>query len=195
MAWEWVAPVCTAAVGAIGVVATALTAKGGRTHAERVAGRRMEHERELAEDSRRQERLADAYVELLGIVNRTAHYADMVRPFVDTNPPAPTPPLPHVDEQMRAESLVMAFGSRNVEALFETWRQTIWAIIRADQEIGFGLTREESGRTNHMEVWRQLVDELKPAQKAARSALADAVAVELRSRPAIEAPAGAPAQK
>jgi hypothetical protein len=155
----------------------------------------MEHERELAEDSRRQERLADAYVELLGIVNRTAHFADMVRPIVDTNPPAPNPPLPHVDEQMRAESLVMAFGSRNVEVLFETWRQTVWAIIRADQEIGFGLTREESGHSSHMEVWRQLVDELKPAQKAARSALADAVAVELRSRPAIEAPVGAAAQR
>jgi hypothetical protein len=150
----------------------------------------MKHERELAEDARAQARLGDAYVELLSIVNRTAHFADLVRPIFDTDPPTPPPPLPPPEEQMRAEALVMAYGSRAVEDLFEAWRQSVWNIIRADREIGIALEmrgqRSQSG-IDYLETWRKLTDELRPAQKAARKALSEAIGVELRSRPPTQA--------
>jgi hypothetical protein len=82
----------------------------------------MTHERELAEDARVQARLGDAYVDLLSIVNRTGHYADLVRPVFEANPSAPAPPRPPVEERTRAEALVMASGSQAVEELFEAWR-------------------------------------------------------------------------
>lgn len=186
MAWEWVAPVCTGTIGSIGIVATGLTARGGRKHAESVASERIGHERKLAEDARRQARLADAYVELLAIVNRIAAYADLIRPVIDTTPPRTPPPLPTLDEQARAEALVMAFGTKPVEDLFETWRQTVWEIIGADQMIGLMLEERSQGQSSgkhYMETWNRLETEMRPAQRSARKKLAEAIGVELRSRP------------
>lgn len=174
------APVCTSALGAIGIVVTGLTAKGGRRHAENVAEDRMTHEREIAEDARAQDRLGDAYVELLSIVNRTADYAGRVRPMLDTDPPTPRPPLPSTDEQSRADALVMAYGSRAVEALFEEWRQSVWAIIQADQMIGIGMEWGKDSGISQFEVRRKLEEELRPAQRAARKALSEAIGAELR---------------
>src|SRR3954447_8204415 len=171
MAWEWVAPVCTGAVGALGILVTGLTARGGRRHAERIAADGMTHERELAEEARAQARLGDAYVDLLSIVTRTGHYADLVRPIFETNPSAPIPPLPPVEEQTRAEALVMAYGSRAVEELFEAWRQSVWQIIRADRTIGLALqmqAKPDHSGIDQLETWRRLEEELKPAQRAAR---------------------------
>ena len=180
MAWEWVAPVCTSGLGALGIVATGLTARGGRRHAEATAATRAEHERELAGDTRMQARLGDAYVELLSIVNRTAHYADNVRPAIDTSPPADPPPIPSVEEQIRAETLAMAYGSARVGELFETWRQTVWKIIGSDRAIANGI--HQAYRSGFLEEWGLLQGELRPAQKVAREALAQQIAVELRSR-------------
>jgi hypothetical protein len=192
VAWEWVAPVCTTALGAFGIAVTGLTARGGRKHAENFSNARIQHEQELAEDARAQGRLGDAYVELLSIVNRSSAYADSVRPFIDTRPPAPIPPIPSLEEQSRAEALVMAYGSRAVEELFEAWRQSVWEIIRADQTIGLAQEMQaKHGQTgiNESDTWRRLMEELKPAQRATRKALAEAIAVELRSRkPAQVAP-------
>jgi hypothetical protein len=181
MTWEWVA----GTVGAVGIVSTALTARGGRKHAETLSAERIKHERALAEDARLQARLADAYVEVLTIVNRFGHWADMVRPIVEANPPAPLPPVPDLEEQTRADALVMAYGSRKVEKLFEAWRQSVWDIIRANQEIELAQemqTKHGSTGIDLLETWRRLADELKPAQRAARKAFSEEIAVELRSR-------------
>ena len=123
------------------------------------------------------------------IVNRIAAYADAVRPMLETNPPAAIPPLPSIDEQSRADALVLAFGSAPVEALYESWRRTVWDIIGADGEIGMMLAMRDQGErdgVNYFPIWRDLEQKLRPAQKAARRELAAAIAVELRSRPAAD---------
>lgn len=200
VAWEWVAPVCTGSVGALGIVVTGLTARGGRRHAETIAEGRIKHERELAEDARTQARLGEAYVELLSIVTRVGLFADAVRPVVDTNPPASPPPLPPAEEQTRADALVMAYGSRAVGEAYEAWRKSVWDIIRADRMIGLALeTNERHGQgqsgIDYMETWGRLEDELRPAQREAREALGEAIAVELRSRPPQQPTPPAPTRK
>jgi hypothetical protein len=59
MAWEWVAPTATAALGTVGIVFTWLSGKQGREHAAA-----------MAREERTQQRLADTYVALLDMAER-----------------------------------------------------------------------------------------------------------------------------
>jgi hypothetical protein len=86
----------------------------------------------------------------------------------------------------------MAFGSKPVEELFQTWRQSVLAIIRADRMIGIALDQHNGGHSSgieYLDTWNELEEQLRPAQRAARKSLAEAVAVELRSRSATESQA------
>ncbi|WP_217179148.1 hypothetical protein [Streptomyces sp. AC495_CC817] len=65
MAWEWVAPVATAASGAIGVVFTWLAGAQSRTHAERMVRESREAERQVRLTQERR----DAYFAALRVVD------------------------------------------------------------------------------------------------------------------------------
>jgi len=91
---EWI-PVIGAAIGATaavivgvtGIVFTWLTGKQAREQAELVADKRLEHERTMAHEARRQERRGNAYVRLLTVVETTGQWAQMVKPMLDSDPP------------------------------------------------------------------------------------------------------------
>jgi hypothetical protein len=172
MAWEWVG---TAGVAVAGIAATYGAGRSGRKHAEK-----------LAREARTQERLADAYVEVLTIAARVGAWAQSVRPILDTNPPAVPPPLPSVEEQMRAEALLLAFGSKAARHVFELWRESAWEVIRGDQSIAFGqqLAKEQGpSGIDHITIWRKLHEEQKPNEKERRGDLAETLSSELAGQP------------
>jgi hypothetical protein len=78
--YEWIG---TVALGLAGIGATLLAGKFERGHSQR-----------MADEARQQERLADAYVRLLVLVERVGQWAQMVMPLMDTDPPQPVRPLP-----------------------------------------------------------------------------------------------------
>ena len=86
----------------------------------------------MAREARTQERLANAYVDLLDMAERTGQWAQSVRPMMDTIPPQPVPPLPELSEQARVEALVGAFGSNEVRRLMEARVSTSSASIRSE---------------------------------------------------------------
>ena len=87
MAWEWVSPVAAATTGVLGIFFTWLTGKQGRSHAETITRDQLAQERLLANEAREQQRLENAYVELLDLAERVGQYVQMVFPMWDTTPP------------------------------------------------------------------------------------------------------------
>lgn len=108
MAWR-VAPVATAAatttVGVAGILGT-----------WRTGSKSLAHERLLAKEAREQERLANAYGDLLDMRERTGHWAQISYPLWDANPPQRVPDLPSLEEQAHAEALVSVFSSSMTNA-------------------------------------------------------------------------------
>lgn len=164
MAWEW-ADFSTAAVGIAGIAGTWLTARQG-----------FSNQRQLALDARRQDRLENAYVGLLEMVERVGHWAQIAYPLLDSNPPAPVPELPSLEEQAHTEALVRAFGSNEVLTLMEVWRNMVQKMLAADRIIQSG--HEYEAETSPRAEFFQL----KPQEAGARKAIADQVAAELGHR-------------
>jgi hypothetical protein len=80
--------------------------------------RKYAHERVMALEARRQQRLEQAYVELLDHLARHDEWARAVRPFVG---PVPTPEPLRPEETRRVEALVAAYGSDRVRDLLDEW--------------------------------------------------------------------------
>ena len=167
MAWEWIG---TSAVGGLGIFFTWLTGKQGRDAA-----------RADAKEAREQQRLENAYVDLLDMAERAGHWAQMVLPVVDTNPPQPDPDLPSVNEQAHTEALVKAFGSKDVRE-----RMEVWSDVVKEMNATVGLIRWiEADTTRHrgsQENPRGKLQDLRREEREAREALGNQVAVELRHR-------------
>ena len=169
MAWEWVAPVATAttatAVGVAGMFFTWLTGKEARDDA-----------RATAREAREQQRLENAYIELLDVAERTGQWVRMVCPVWDTNPPQPVPAeLPSLPEQAHTEALVNAFGSAEVRERMKTWRDVALEVISTVTQIRW----EEADPTGAEESPRRTLEHLRGQERVAREALANQVAVEL----------------
>jgi hypothetical protein len=114
---------------AIGVVLAALAANW---LGERRDQRKYKHEQAMATEVRRQERLEQAYIELLVYLSRQRAWARSVRPFWGQSP-APDP-IPQ-EERWRVEALVTACGSREVLHLLEEWGEHAAKIESADATI------------------------------------------------------------
>jgi hypothetical protein len=183
MAWEWVAPVATAAVGVVGIAFTWLAGKQGRDHAERVAQIGNDHVAAMAREERTQQRLADSYVALLEMAERVGQWAQAVRPTMDTSPAQLVPPLPDLAEQATAEARVGAFGSIPVRERLEVWRSIVHDIIGKDYLIRLQEADAEQGRPA-VEVGqpRLEIHNARPKEREAREALAHQIAVELGHR-------------
>jgi hypothetical protein len=181
VAYEWIG---TGALGIVGIVFTWLTGKQARDQAEQTAEKRLEHERTMAREARDQERLANAYVRLLGMVERIGQWTQMVKPMLDTNPPQPVRALPDLDEQAEAQALVNAFGSDEVREAFESWRNLVWKITLAvgeidrEQESG---ERYRPGTSDSNHPYLRLHGELRPAEIKARKELAARIRAELQA--------------
>lgn len=162
MAWEWVAPVSAAAGASVGAIAAWRTAKGGRDHAEAMAGL-----------ERRQQRFADAYVELLTTAEQFGQWAQLVRPAYDEGKPVPA--LPSLDRQARVNAVVAAYASPEVRKLVDDYLSIIGEIVEADRQIGDAL--DHNGP--RVDIWEKLDLTLRPKEVAAREALGTRVSEEL----------------
>jgi hypothetical protein len=94
----------------------------GFEEARRLAIEARAHDREMAAEERRQERRADAYVELVEAVFRTqAYWQFRVQDanVVWTRPPSPPPEPPGTEKVMAIAAKVHAFGSPEVKGLFD----------------------------------------------------------------------------
>jgi hypothetical protein len=94
--------------------------------------RKYAHERDMAAEARRHERLEQAYMELLNYLSRHWDWARSVRPFWG-QPPTPEP-LPR-EERWRIEALVTAYGSEEVRRLLKDWGERAAKIENADTTI------------------------------------------------------------
>ena len=94
--------------------------------------RRYEHEQVMAREARRQERLEQAYIELLTYLSRYWDWAKSVRPMWGSIPaPDPLPP----QDRWRMEALVTAHGSPEVRRLLRQWNERAAKIDNADATI------------------------------------------------------------
>jgi hypothetical protein len=94
---------------------------------------RCRHERQLAGEARRQDRLEQAYLELGIYLARHEDWARSVRPFWG-QPPAPDPLPP--GERWRIQALVTNCGSAEIQRLLGAWAEAARKIENADQVIG-----------------------------------------------------------
>jgi hypothetical protein len=94
--------------------------------------RKYQHERAMAIDGRRQERLERAYLELLSYLSYHAEWARAMRPFMGpVKKPDPLPP----EDVRRVEALVDAYGSPKVRGLLDEWRDYVGHLADADVTI------------------------------------------------------------
>jgi hypothetical protein len=176
MAWEWVAPAATGTVGAYGIFIAWLTGKQGRHHAETITRETLAHERLLAQEAREQQRLENAYVELLRMAERAGQWSQMVYPVVSSGQP-PNTPLPSLEVQADTEALVKAFGSQEVRDLLDVWRAVLKEMISLAEQIEYEEARPQE--TPSPISLRKAIYDLRPKERETRQALADWVAVEL----------------
>jgi hypothetical protein len=179
MAWEWVSPVSAVAGASVGAVTTWLTGAGGRRHARDISESASRHAERMAAEERRQQRIADAYVELLTSVERMGHWCQLTKPtFASGNQPVVE--LPQFDEQARVQALVGAYGSKLVRELYDQYQTAVWAVVHASEDIDFAAQHgRDAGPPSAGELRKKLHLELRPAEVAMRGKLREQVATEL----------------
>jgi hypothetical protein len=132
MAWEWVSPVAAASGGVVGgglgAFFTWLTGKQSRDQVVKTLEEQFGHDRLQAREAREQERLENAYLELVKMAARVGNWAQMVYPTVETAP-LPKTPLPSLEVQADTTALLAAFGSDKVRQLAETWEAVVRQMI------------------------------------------------------------------
>lgn len=91
--------------------------------------RKYEHERTMAGEARRQDRLERAYLEMLAYVAHHWTLAMSIQPFrLVVKPPESLPP----DTDRRVWALVEAYGSSEVRGLFGEWITRSQELAEAD---------------------------------------------------------------
>jgi len=179
MAYEWVAPVAAASIGAVGIVFTWLTAKQGRESAEQGAANAWTRQQK-----------SEAYVRALEIAEQIGNWAQSVRPIADTIPPAEAPPAPTLEAQTSTSAWLLAYGSASARNAWEAWFSSVDAIRRADISIAL---HQDMVRMNvpyepsQANAWPNLENVLRPAERKARAGFAAVVRSELAGNPSIEA--------
>lgn len=171
----------TALLGMTGIIATAVTSSKGRAAAK-----------ELADTARVQQRLADAYIDLLKYAEAVGRWAQLVRPASDTSPPRMPPDLPDLDVEHTVRAKVFGYASAEVRTLYEKWMSAVVDIRKADTLVGLRLDAqdrhpnhqpkegEKADWLDHLTPWSELEDKLRPAELDARASLIAQVSNELK---------------
>jgi hypothetical protein len=206
MAWDWLSPAISGTVGVGGLFFGWLSGKQSRDQAERLARHNNEHarlmaeqrdahtrlleddrrgfEQRMVEEERRQQRLAEAYLE---IMTTTIQIGYSLRPTAnpegtaeDARPGVATVRV----ELVRATALAETFASAEVNALFESWRDLVYKVLDADVRFAANTDTPDGGHTAiDMRLhWRRQARDLRLKEADKRKALADLVAAELRAR-------------
>lgn len=186
-----------AAITLLGVVVTAIftSKQAGEDRKSREAQAELDREatKQLADRERKQQRLADAYIEALDLCGRVAFWASQLRPILapsDYEPPDPPP----IDEQLRVRAKLAAYGSSEVQRLYEDWSKAVHAVVREDGVVRHRLEQasrhanytptrldEDLSWKDATEPWARIHDEHLPELKRATEALQNAAAKELGS--------------
>lgn len=121
--------------------------------------RKYEHEQAMASETRRQQRLEKAYIELFGFLAHHAEVAWSMGPLgglVEKLHPLPG------EERRRIDVLISAYGSPEVRKLLDEWIQCFMALsgVAARLEITTGMVEDSQGSSP------QLEDEAKRERKA-----------------------------
>jgi hypothetical protein len=199
MAWDWLSAAVSGTVGVAGLYFGWLSGKQSRDHAERLSrhndeharlmaeqrdahARTMEenrrlHEQRMGEEERRQQRLAEAYLEIMTTAIRIGQALR-----------EDGGPVPVHDDLVRATALAETFASRDALGLFEKWRDTVYRAIEADERFKANSAADEPAKAAvDMRLhWRRQVRDLRLKEADRRRALADAVSAELHARRAAE---------
>lgn len=153
------------------------------------------HNAKLARETRTQQRLAESYLEVLRIVEREGQWIEARitnwKLAVEEEAvfgPDPTAkghdgfervkvPEPAVTDRATAAAH-LAFGSPKVRGLHQTWRSTVTAIDTEESTLRWNYSQTYPEGPSFDEL-KQLLDVLHPDERAARQALADAIAEDL----------------
>lgn len=147
--------------------------------------------KDLARENRIQQRLADAYLGVLQIVEREglwlqAAVTNLQNLVWDEYEQVPLllVPEPVLADQATAAALLDAFGSDDVHENYDRWRSAMSAAVYEREGVYWNL--QESGdpaaRPSEQEL-RKLAEALCPGEQSARKRLADVIARELGHRP------------
>lgn len=141
----------------------------------------------LARETRSQERLADAYLEVLGSVEREGQWfqsqGDNLVAHTDPYFSGPVPSLsrPELGERSRAKALLGAFGSTQVKKQYLAWTLAAASLDEEHSLLEWNWY-EDGGDPNRPidpTTLKTLLEKLQPAEVEVREALASAMAREL----------------
>ena len=146
----------------------------------------------VAREARVEDRRATAYVEILKLAESESRYFNAravnlviaaTEDYEGIESRVDVPAEPSVDSRAGLAAQVGAFASDDVTALFNTWRRRMDQVRGEYQEIGF-YWAESLGGHSAVELDRldPFVNGLLPAERQARTTMADQIAAELRHR-------------
>jgi hypothetical protein len=125
--------------------------------------RKYEHERAMALEARRQERLEQSYIELLGFLSHYAEWMGSVRRLLGQQVPLPDPP-PR-EELNRVMVLLEAYGSQEVRRRLGEWRSCAEKLQAFDAGLPLVPLHDEADA--EAEAWARDPIKLKAAQREA----------------------------
>lgn len=149
----------------------------------KIAAEREDSDRKLmaAREEAIRTRRAEAYVQVLETVGRIGHWAERVRPGLDTVPLQPDPELPDLAQQAASQARLQVFGTQPVQELWRAWDKRVRAvdvavrqIARADREGATG-----PAKLRAIQFVNDLEDVLRPAEQEARRVLGQQMNREL----------------
>jgi hypothetical protein len=137
----------------------------------------------MALEARRQERLEQAYIELLGYLS---HYAEWTRSAQRLlglpNPPPDPPPREQLN---RVEALIEAHGSQEVRRLLREWREHAAKLQYADDSLPLVNLHDEADADD--EAWTQDLNKARSAHRKATLKADQAIRDRIRQELAGEA--------
>jgi hypothetical protein len=172
----------SAAIAGVSVVSSAVVAVVTPRYAAQRAA-------ELARENRVQQRLAEAYLDVLRIAEREGlwwnaeAYNLWAHAVEDDDDPIPRrrPSPPELADQATVAALLAAFASSTVRARYSDWRQAVETLSDAHRAIIWNL-HQDYPRSPTVEDLAPMREVAGPQEEAARERLAEAIAAELGHR-------------
>jgi hypothetical protein len=144
-----------------------------------------------AQEGRMEQRAADGYLKILSLAEQEAQWLDSIVYNLSLDrkeleygvSEMKKVPKPEVTDRATAAALVSAFASNGVLTSHAAWRQAADALDTKIEVISWQMMEDGDPTANVPEEWiAALTDDLQPKERAARKALAEAVAQELGHR-------------
>jgi hypothetical protein len=174
MAWEWIG---TSTVGALGIIFTWLTGKQSRDQALATLRQQLGHDRLQAREAREQERLENAYLELLKMAERVGQWAQTIYPFAQFGA-LPDTPLPSLEVQADTAALLAAFGTEEVREKAEAWQLVVKKMIALAALVP--LQDKDSQYVQPGDrIARAKIEDIRPEEKKKRDELGAQIRSEL----------------